>query len=520
MGPLGNLEIGLFDVLKSSKVTFSTRPSWNANSWKPNAITYCNLISACHAQEWRRSLELFATANDEQQLDVMLFNATLSALPWFSALRLLKKVAQLQLQANIISYNSTLRDSMTWRQNLQQLEALQDLGLTPSRVSYNSAMSACDHDQADAWRSALGLATAVAPDRITCNVAIRLQDPSAWSRSFEFLEFGARRRMESNVITMSSVLSVAEKVSLWKSSLQLMTVAKRNHLEANVVTFNALLSSFPWYQALQLVHNMGQCQVQRSLITRNALLSRFEVEGRWPLALELGRLARRSREVSDVISFNSTISSCNRHAEWQRAVELLQRLEGSFLEPNVISFTSALASHEVVQWPSALLLLPEVQRRSVANMIFYNAALSVTAERWDQALRLFFQQKLHEPVERSVDLTSFNMAILACEKASRWEEALSLLTLCAHRGLREDVITFTNAISACGQALRWREVLQLLQLSSERSVRCNLLSYAMCSEALASTPRRPKPSLRWALGRLEESLASILLASSRISQKT
>eukprot|EP00913_Durusdinium_trenchii_P028966 g27160.t1 len=323
--------------------------------------------------EWRRSLELFATANDEQQLDVMLFNATLSALPWFSALRLLKK-------ANIISYNSTLRDSMTWRQNLQQLEALQDLGLTPSRVSYNSAMSACDHDQADAWRSALGLATA------------------------------------SNVITMSSVLSVAEKVSLWKSSLQLMTVAKRNHLEANVVTFNALLSSFPWYQALQLV--------------------------------------------SDVISFNSTISSCNRHAEWQRAVELLQRLEGSFLEPNVISFTSALASHEVVQWPSALLLLPEVQRRSVANMIFYNAALSVTAERWDQALRLFFQQKLHEPVERS------------CEP----DEG----------------------------PLRWREVLQLLQLSSERSVRCNLLSYAMCSEALASTPRRPKPSLRWALGRLED----------------
>ena len=75
---------------------------------------------------------------------------------------------------------------------------------------------------------------------------------------------------------------------------------------------------------------------------------------------------------------------------------------------------------------------------------------------------------------RHADAVSYNKAIAAQARMSKWIETISLLRSMEDSRMRLDVISFTNAVKACGLVSRWDFALHLL-----RDGRC--CSYVMAA---------------------------------------
>ena len=62
--------------------------------------------------------------------------------------------------------------------------------------------------------------------------------------------------------------------------------------------------------------------------------------------------------IDGVISYNSTISACEKGQQWEQAVSLLPEMRSYWLEPDVISYSSLISACEKgKQWEQALGLL-------------------------------------------------------------------------------------------------------------------------------------------------------------------
>ena len=82
---------------------------------------------------------------------------------------------------------------------------------------------------------------------------------------------------------------------------------------------------------------------------------------------------RQRRLEPDVITYNSSISSCEKGRQWLAALRLLRQMRQRRLEPNVITYSSSISSCEKgQQWVAALELLRQMrQRRLEPNAITY-----------------------------------------------------------------------------------------------------------------------------------------------------
>ena len=78
----------------------------------------------------------------------------------------------------------------------------------------------------------------------------------------------------------------------------------------------------------------------------------------------------------NVISFNATISACEKGGQWERAVSLLDEMRGAGVEPDVISFNAAIQACATAGQPSAALTLFVAAKRRVApSRVTINAVL-------------------------------------------------------------------------------------------------------------------------------------------------
>jgi pentatricopeptide repeat protein len=120
---------------------------------------------------------------------------------------------------------------------------------------------------------------------------------------------------------------------------------------------------------------------------------------------------------SDVITYSSIISACEKSSQWERALELLSEMRERGIEPNVITYSAAISACEKgSKWERALELLSEMRQRGL------------------------------EP-----NAISFNAAITACEKGAQWERALELLGEMRQRGPAPNIASFT-AVMQCAVA--------------------------------------------------------------------
>eukprot|EP00913_Durusdinium_trenchii_P003835 g3552.t1 len=318
------------------------------------------------------------------------------------------------------------------------------------------------------------------------------------ARVFQALEELRRKQDEHFAVELDSGLyrlgiSACGSSRLWQHACWLLKVMPRAQVRRDVATFSAAMTACgKGPGALSLYDAMPCRRLQASLISFNASMSSCEKASRWPEALSFVSQRCNDRLHPDLISLNAAISSASGY-QWLGALHLLQGSQMSALRVDIISFTAAMWSCELSnQWRWALSTFDpwkdvEVdggRRGRPADAHGFSAAISAakkTTTAWPLAFELF-EQMAEDRLQ--VDIISSGMALALETRRDRQQKALQAFHVMDQESLRPNLVSFNAVISACGSQWHWS--LRLLQLMSELRVLPDLLSFALVAEALGS----------------------------------
>ncbi|CAE8586703.1 unnamed protein product [Polarella glacialis] len=186
----------------------------------------------------------------------------------------------------------------------------------------------------------------------------------------------------------------------------------------------------------------------QDISARNSAAAACAGAHRWQLAALL--LAQGGPSGTDVVTFNTCITACERAARWEQGLELLCGLVRRRLRPSVVTLSAAVsACQRGHAWELGLLILARMRAQGPQpNAVTFNAAASAAAAagRWEAALSLLQEMvaDAHSP-----DVVSFTVGVAACGRALRWAEGLRLLSQSLSHDVVPDPVTLHAALSAC-----------------------------------------------------------------------
>ena len=197
-----------------------------------------------------------------------------------------------------------------------------------------------------------------------------------------------------------------------------------------------------WQEACLLLASVPRNRTD--VISFNATISACEKGMQWQFCLYfLNEMTRFKRKIiPDTITFNTIIHSCEKSREWQRALHLLEEMLFMRVSPDVITFSTLMGGCDTLgQWQATLLLLQRM-----------------------------FEEDLQP------NSICFASAINSGEKSSCWQDALSLL-MTRSANLRLNGLTFTAGIRAAKRGKQWQSALELLQMMPSSKIKPTQLSF-------------------------------------------
>ncbi|CAJ1425291.1 unnamed protein product [Effrenium voratum] len=190
--------------------------------------------------------------------DTGLFNTVMSGYQWLGrwrdTLRLLRRLLQCQLEAQVVSFNVVIGAcGEAWRKAQLMLEELAVRQLRASTVSFNSAIAADGR-----WEGSLQLlrrleARALPPTRVSFNAAIAALG-GAWWRSWDLLRELRDHGLEGDVASYGALAAECGGViGGWRRAKTLMEILRRQQLALNLALSAALVTSAggTWREAQQ-----------------------------------------------------------------------------------------------------------------------------------------------------------------------------------------------------------------------------------------------------------------------------
>lgn len=469
-------------------------------------------LSACaKAKRWEEALGLLHWFEDlELQADVISYGAAINACEWPQALQLMDDMKAKSCEANDFCYSAAMKSlsAELWPLALQMLAELPQ----PDRRTLNAALTTLGRGRQ--WQICLDLLRWPAADRISYNIALDACSGNAWVWALVLLdELG-----EVDEVSLHAAISAMEEQGRWKEALALSWshVQDPSSLRAAIATLGAAAqwqralglfrghaldvyagtaavkacgNAGRWEQALQLVEDLRPVLNAFAL---TALLTACANAQRWQTALALINEDFPVRR--NAFCFSATIAACAKGAQWQQAAELLLRMPEDLVEPNAICLNAALSACErSSQWQHAMQL-------SESSQIPLDAAglhvLMCCAElgHWQLALELMAR---HEDV---MSTAALDAAVMACCRAKRWQEALSLgreLLRSPVPGQRLEVLSALKALFEAGHPSLSQQLLHRLaqRIAEERSEFPQDLEQVLLAAAELETVARPQELL-------------------------
>ncbi|CAK9033331.1 Pentatricopeptide repeat-containing protein At2g31400 [Durusdinium trenchii] len=471
-------------------------------SLRANAILQNAAINACgKCLHWQRAAWLLSDAQCQAlQCDVISYNTIVPLVVWPLALALLHVANPVKL--DVVTFNSFHGSS--WQRAAQMCQEMCQRSLQADLLSYNSAI----RDLTSRWSMALGLVARSAEETLQADVVTCTSCLSMchlwWERSFAMLHSWSSRHLSGNSKTYNALISRVTS-SNWLQALVVFSDLFSGRLvRADVISHNAVITGSTWSVALSLFQRMRRDGTRPSAISENTVISTCERQQLWHQSLAFGlplggpwwqalsRLKLRNLQAG-VVVVGAAVNACVTSG-WRRAQELLDLLRQRFSEPNVIIHNSMVSACEKSHaWQNAL-------QMDDIDLPGFNAAISACekAEEWQQSLRLLWSLPI------SADVVSCNAALSACEKRQKWQIALQLLqsfpvprssTSCnaaiaacqtcwpvamelltsfSFWRLQRDEVSFSSAIAVCEN---WQLALSLLVEMLQKALQPNLLSY-------------------------------------------
>ncbi|CAJ1387065.1 unnamed protein product, partial [Effrenium voratum] len=221
----------------------------------PNSVVFGAGISACRGQLVRAMQLLSEAERSLAQLDVIVFNAAISACEtagaWQEALGLLARLSLRRLRKSVISFNGCLSACVRcaqWRFCLELLQAMARQDVPPNAISFNATITACE--KTGEWQQALHLLSQLGtPDIVSFSAAISACGAGrSWRHALALLR-GANARRLAELVACNSALSACAAVGAWRQGLQLLS----SSVAPDLITYNAAMQAvgLPWRVALQ-----------------------------------------------------------------------------------------------------------------------------------------------------------------------------------------------------------------------------------------------------------------------------
>ncbi|CAE7196208.1 unnamed protein product, partial [Symbiodinium necroappetens] len=155
-----------------------------------------------------------------------------------------------------------------------------------------------------------------------------------------------------------------------------------------------------------------------------AAIAACERASRWTAALSL------LRRGGSLPSWNTAMSACEKAGLWQLALLLFLQLPDYRLSPSGVSYNTAICACEREGlWQDALFLLSQRRELEEADNIAVGSAVSACAKaaQWERAVAMVLKPwDLAVLWSGLVDSRCCSAALLACQKVSKWLQALDL----------------------------------------------------------------------------------------------
>ncbi|CAE8585467.1 unnamed protein product, partial [Polarella glacialis] len=329
------------------------------------------IISSCGKRwQWQKAVDTLAgMQRDSIRPNIITYNAVLAALKDGApsaggALRLLRSLGHLRVQADILSYNTTvtaLERSTQWPAAIALVEESINRRLQPSLVTFNALLSA--GAKGSLWRR-------------TCSLLWDLWAPA---------EREHRRQGPSPCVVEDDVVRAAMRAaSLVPEGVSFVSALA------------ACAEASEWQAALGL---LGQAEsiVQGTPVTAAAAITATMVAcsraSHWNLGLELLSRKLAKRLAPDASLLGAAIGACAAGQSWEIALAWLRRAESLHLD-NVAARRAALAACELGAWQVALNLLyfsSTTQQGRLPEALAHGSCIAAAAKaaEWHVALALF-----------------------------------------------------------------------------------------------------------------------------------
>ncbi|CAE7534304.1 MRL1 [Symbiodinium necroappetens] len=299
-----------------------------------------------------------------------------------------------------------------------------------------------------------------------------------WQLAVSLLRSAQTQRLDSaNVVHCNTVLSSCQK-ALWPVGHHLLHTAAEKKLRPDTISFNTLMASESWLWALRGLLQLANEGVAMDLISCNTSLSSCERCSRWKEAVHIFEENDSFSGGSltfDIITFSTLISSWDKSGHWQQALHLLEDLPSRSLQLDLTALNAALGSSA---WMVAVNLLQSSGQAALqTDEISCNSVTSCCekSSRWIPALQLL--RVAGGSLLRLAE-NGYHAAISACEKARRWEVSLDIAEILATSGLDRSIFASAATISACEKGKQWRKAFEVFALAAERLLELNAVAWS------------------------------------------
>eukprot|EP00439_Symbiodinium_sp_Y106_P033351 s3406_g3.t22 len=370
-----------------------------------------------------------------------------------------------------------------WRDALQILERMRSDSVQPNLSSCNSVISACE--RGSRWPGALALlrdlkSWKIHADVVGLNAVLKaLAKASRWRQVSCLLLALQEEGVEPDLVSYTAVMDAAHRIlpsQRWPAALHALRTLRQRRLQADVICFTTLLSavqrSAQWRLALTVLADMARTRAQPDLICHNAALAACQ-EGPWQLAVAVLDDLWSSNLCPDIVSFNTAITACLRNEQWQTGLSFLEVLADKGLKPR-------LWQQHIVTEGSGSSATFDAATSACEKGTRWLEALAFLQARWSQESQVsggcsgvgespLSQAERQLQLQRSV--SAVRSAARACEKAMAWQTAISLLGEASDMSVQCDETMFYSTILACSSAREWQKSFEIWHDMCHRGIR-------------------------------------------------
>ncbi|CAM9264632.1 unnamed protein product [Laminaria digitata] len=470
---------------------------------------------------------------------------------------------------NLINFNlavKALGRGGDWERATSILGEMKSVGVAPDERTFSAAIEACG--RGGCWERAVSLMDdmrreGLVPDELTYSTVIAACDRAgAWDVALMMLDEAREQDGEgANVFAYTSAISACGKAGQWEKAVSLLDVMRKEGVLPNAVTLRSALlalenapppsvetrghaapipsSSQASSSTSEEEHVVPPC-ASDSKDSGSRLFgvragaekkrSRGWVGSSPPLPWEaafllLERMANgalKEKVFPGPRDFSAGLTSaCFGGAEWSSIEQMLDRMHAcagnsasSALDAATGGDSDSITGGVPVpagssergndEWGTgrgeagivqaynyvirtcgkaggsemALDLIQQMHKRGVApDAASYSGAIIACdlAGMWDQAIALLDDMRDKAGIEP--DLVCYNCAVKACGSSGEWEEALSIVETMRARGVAPDEITYSSAITACGNSGEAAAALTLLREMKEAGIPAGLIAH-------------------------------------------